>query len=59
MKATGFLLMLAGWGLVLAALALLKPDGPRAAFVLAGVGVEGLGLALLVGSHLTPRRNRR
>ena len=59
MKATGFLLMLAGWGLVLAALMLLKSGGPRGAFALAGLGVEALGLALFVSAHLAPRRDRR
>jgi hypothetical protein len=59
MKVTGFLLLLAGWGLVLSALALLKSSIPQSAFVLAGVGVEGLGLALAVRSHVPPRRERR
>jgi hypothetical protein len=47
----GFLLLLAGWGIVLTALALLAAEGPRAAFVLAGVGVEIVGLALVVRAH--------
>ena len=59
MKAAGFLLMLTGWGLVLAALMLLKPDGPRGAFVMAGLGVEALGLTLFVSSHRAPRKDRR
>ena len=54
---TGFLLLLAGWGIVLAALALLAPNGPRAAFVLAGIAVEALGLVLVTRSHI-PRRER-
>ncbi len=59
MRATGFLLLVAGWGLVLTALALLRVEGPRAAFVLSGVGVEALGLALVARSHLAPRREHR
>jgi hypothetical protein len=51
----GFLLLLAGWGLVLAALALLVADVPRGAFVLAGMGVEIVGLVLVIRSHSLPR----
>lgn len=58
MKLSGFLLLLAGWGLVLAALVLLKADAPRAGFVLAGGGVEALGLFLFIRSHLTRLRKR-
>ncbi len=58
MRLAGFLLLPAGWGLVIAALILLAASGPRTAFVLAGLGVELLGLVLLVRSHVPPRRNR-
>lgn len=58
MKLSGFLLLLAGWGIVLAALALLTVEAQRAAFVIAGVGVEALGLFLFARSHLVPRRER-
>jgi hypothetical protein len=58
MKLPGFLLLLSGWGLVLAAVALLRAPAPRTAFVLAGMGVEALGLALVVRSHMPPRRKR-
>jgi hypothetical protein len=58
MRIAGFLLLPAGWGLVIAALILLAASGPRTAFVLAGFGVELLGLALLVRSHMPPRRER-
>jgi hypothetical protein len=57
MKLAGFLLLLTGWALVLAAIALLPAAGPRAAFLLAGVGVEALGLVLLARSHLTPKED--
>jgi len=57
MKAAGFLLLPAGWVLVLAAIALLPTAGPRGAFLLAGVGVEVLGLVLAARSHLTPKED--
>jgi hypothetical protein len=53
MKVAGFLLLLTGWMLVLAAIALLPAAGPRSAFLVAGLGVELLGLVLAVRSHLT------
>jgi uncharacterized membrane protein len=57
-KIFGFLLLLAGWGLVLAALALLAASVPRAAFVLAGVGVEIVGFVLVMRAHLTAQGAR-
>jgi hypothetical protein len=57
-KIFGFLLLLAGWGLVLAALALLTASVPRAAFVLAGLGVEMVGLALVMRAHWTSQGAR-
>ena len=58
MRLTGFLLLLAGWGIVLAAVAVLKSEAQRIAFVLAGLGVEALGLTLVARSHLVQRRER-
>jgi hypothetical protein len=58
MKLAGFLLLLAGWLLVLSAVVLLAAPSPRAAFVLAGVAVEVLGLVLVVRTHLLPRGER-
>jgi hypothetical protein len=55
MKILGFLLLLAGWGLALAAVVLLAAAAPRAAFVLAGVGVEVVGLVLVIRGHSAPR----
>lgn len=52
MKLAGFLLLVAGWAIVVSALALLPSSGPRTAFALAGMAVELLGLALAVRSHL-------
>jgi hypothetical protein len=58
MKFLGFMLLLAGWGLVLAAVALLAAGGARVAFVLAGVGVEILGLVLVIRAHPAPEGER-
>jgi hypothetical protein len=52
MKLVGFLLMPAGWVIVLAAIALLPPGSARAAFLLAGLAVELLGLGLAVRAHM-------
>jgi hypothetical protein len=52
MKPLGFLLLLAGWFLVLAALEMLRAATPRAIFVLSGVAVEVLGLALVFRANL-------
>jgi hypothetical protein len=46
MKLAGMLLLLAGWGLVVSAVALFSRSGTRGWFVLAGLGVELLGLVL-------------
>lgn len=51
MKLSGFLLLLAGWAIVVAALVLLPAAGSRVAFVLAGVAVQILGLVLTVRAH--------
>jgi hypothetical protein len=55
MKILGFLLLLAGGGLVLATLVLLAAPAPRDAFVAAGVGVELVGLVLVIRAHINPR----
>jgi hypothetical protein len=59
MRIAGFLLLLAGWGIVLCAIALLRPSSSIAGFVTAGTGVEVLGLVLVVRSHRLIRRERR
>jgi hypothetical protein len=51
MRIFGFLLLLSGWAIVLTALALLAAEAPRAAFVLAGIGVEIVGLVLVIRAH--------
>jgi hypothetical protein len=55
MKMLSFLLLLAGWLLVLSSLVLLSTLPSRASFVFAGVGVEVLGLVFLFRSHAIPR----
>jgi hypothetical protein len=55
MKLAGFLLLVAGWSIVVAAVALLPSPGARVGFVVAGLAVEALGLALVVRSHLILR----
>lgn len=54
----GFLMLLAGWFLVLAAIVLFASAPLRAAFILAGTAVETLGLILVFRSHLIPREEK-
>jgi hypothetical protein len=54
MKLSGFFLLVAGWAIVLAAVAVLGTGVPRAAFVLSGIAVEILGLALVIRAHPVP-----
>lgn len=51
MKLTGFLLLAAGWVIVVAAVLLLPSAGSRSAFAWAGIAVEVLGLVLALRSH--------
>ena len=55
MKLLGFLLLVTGWIIVLAAAALLSQGSPQAVFVLAGVAVEALGLVFVIRSHAVLR----
>ena len=57
MNFAGILLLLAGWFIVVAAVALLH-SATLAGFVLAGMGVEVLGLVLVVSSHRMAREDR-
>jgi hypothetical protein len=52
MKLAGFLLLFAGWVIVVAAVALLPSPGARVGFLLAGLATELFGLWLAVRSHL-------
>ncbi len=58
MKVVGFLMLAAGWFLALAAIVLFAATPLRAAFVLAGIAVEGLGLTLAFRAHLIPREEK-
>jgi hypothetical protein len=55
MKVLGFLLLLAGWAIVLAAVVLLRTELQRSMFVMAGIGVEVLGTILVVRAHEPPK----
>lgn len=48
MKIAGFMLLVTGWGIVLAAVALLAAGAAQASFTVAGVAVEILGLAVVI-----------
>lgn len=58
MKLTACLLLLSGATIVVAALALLPTATPRLAFIMAGIAVEGLGLAILARVHRRAERAR-
>ena len=58
MKIAGFLWLLSGWVLGLAAVVLLPGGTAQGAFVLAGIAVEVLGLVLVFRTH-RPARGRR
>ena len=58
MKLAGFLLLLAGWAIVIFAMALLASEAQRAGFVLAGIGVEAMGLVLAFRSHALSAEDR-
>ena len=51
MKLLGFLLLLSGWGIVVAALRLLHGTA-LPAFILAGILVEIIGLVMVARAHL-------
>lgn len=51
MRLAGFLLLLAGWLIAVAAVVLLIPANARVIFVLAGLGVEAIGLTLVIRSN--------
>jgi hypothetical protein len=55
MKLLGFGLLLAGWAISIAAVAMLAGGALRTVFVLAGLGVEALGLVLAIRAHLDRR----
>lgn len=58
MKLAGFLLLVAGWTIVLAALVLLASAPLRSVFVFAGLATQVLGLSLAFRAHLIAREER-
>ncbi len=59
MKAVGFLMLPAGWFIVLAAIVLFPSPPLRASFALVGFAFEALGLVFAFRSHLIPREEKR
>jgi hypothetical protein len=55
MKYAGLLVLPAGFFLSIAAILLFPSPAPRAAFVVCGLAVEGLGLAVAVRGHMEAR----
>jgi len=58
MKLLGFLLLLSGGGIVIAAVRLLH-GGALSGFILAGFAVEVLGLSLVARAHLPASKDKR
>ena len=54
MKLAGFLMLIAGGIIAMAAIAVLPATGARATFLLAGIGVESIGLVLASRAHIPP-----
>lgn len=54
-KIIGFFLLLSGWFIALAAVMLLKSGVSQAAFVLGALGVQLLGIVLVVRAHVLPK----
>jgi hypothetical protein len=59
LKLIGCLLLLSGWLIVMATLDVLSAYQQRAAFLFAGLAVEGLGLALLSFGYTAVQRRCR
>jgi hypothetical protein len=55
MKYAGLLAMPAGFFLSIAAILLFSDPASRTAFVVCGLAVEGMGLAVAVRGHMAPR----
>lgn len=53
MKAAGFLLLFAGFAIMLSTFLLLSSNAPRGLFVLSGIAVQVLGLVLTFRAHYT------
>ena len=59
MKYAGLLVMPAGFFLSVAAVLLFPAAAPRTAFVLCGLAVEAMGLAVAVRGHMETRGEHR
>jgi hypothetical protein len=59
MKLIALFLLLTGWIIVLAAVALMGSAAPRAAFALACAAVQILGFGLLVRAHMPLHGDRQ
>jgi hypothetical protein len=59
MKYAGLLVMPAGFFLSIAAVLLFPAPASRAAFVVCGLAVEAMGLAVTVRGHMEARGSRR
>lgn len=57
MGLVGFFVLVAGWIIVMAAIAMLHAT-PRTGFAIAGICVQLMGLTLAVRSHLSPREDK-
>lgn len=57
MRFAGFLFLSSGWLIILAAVVLLK-SAALTGFVLAGVAMQLLGLALVVRTHVIPHGDK-
>ncbi len=53
MKALGFVLLFAGFVIVMSAFVLLSLKAPRAPFVIAGIAIQLFGLFLAFRAHFT------
>ena len=51
MTIAGFLLLIAGWGIAMTAAALLPRGASANGFVLAGAGVQALGMGIVIRAH--------
>jgi hypothetical protein len=59
LKLIGCLLLVSGFVVVVAALVLMTSFGSKLGFVVAGMGVEALGLGLLINAHrIAPKEQR-
>lgn len=59
MRVIGCLLLLSGFFVVVAAMVLMNSFQTRMGFVVAGVGVEVLGLGLLMNGYKSTRKEQR